>query len=159
MADQATVSQANGNGRSVPINAPASAVVRNLAEFGNDAATLAELQAKLAAIDMKEAGGRAAIPAGALAASLALLLGAIPVGLFGVADLIADHFRIRPGWALLMTAGGAALIALIVGAVAGLRLGKSFEVFRRSRDELTRNLAWIKTVLANSGRMPTHNRR
>ena len=81
-------------GDGVPINAPATAVVSNLAEFGNDFATRAELQAKLAAIDLKESAGRAAVPAGLLAGALVLLLGSVPVLLAGVAELIVRYTAI-----------------------------------------------------------------
>ncbi|MEO6809667.1 MAG: hypothetical protein ABI353_11200, partial [Isosphaeraceae bacterium] len=66
MADQATL---NG-GPQVRINSPLiEGVIGNLAEFGNDITTLAELQAKLALIDLKEGGTRAAVPAAVLAGS------------------------------------------------------------------------------------------
>src|SRR4051812_49848644 len=139
MADQATVNRGNG----VPINAPATAVVSNLAEFGNDFATLAELQAKLASIDLKESAGRAAVPAGLLAGALVLLLGSVPVLLAGVAELIVRYTSIDHHWALLLTAGGAIVLTVVVGALAVSRLRKSFESFQRSREELARNISWI----------------
>jgi hypothetical protein len=156
MADQATVSR-GGNG--VPIDAPAMAMVSNLAEFGNDFATLAELQAKLAAIDMKESAGRAALPAGLLAGALVLLLGSVPVLLAGVAGLIARYLGIGPEWALLLTAAVALAAAAALGAMAVSRLGRSFSSFQRSREELTRNVSWIKTVLTYSGRSAPSQRR
>jgi uncharacterized membrane protein YqjE len=155
MADQATVSRGNG----VPIDAPATAMVSNLAEFGNDFATLAELQAKLAAIDLKESAGHAALPAGLLAAALVLLLGSVPVLLAGVATLIARYTGIAPDWALLLTAVVALALAAVLGALAASRLGRSFSSFQRSRDELARNVSWIKTVLTYSGRSAPSQRR
>jgi hypothetical protein len=155
MADQATVNRGNG----VPINAPATAVVSNLAEFGNDFATLAELQAKLAAIDLKESAGRAAVPAGLLAGALVLLLGSVPVLLIGVAELIVRFTSIGHDLALLLTAGGAIVVAGAIGALAAPRLRKSFESLQRSREELARNVSWIKTVLTYSGRSTPSQRR
>jgi hypothetical protein len=155
MADQATVNRGDG----VPINAPATAVVSNLAEFGNDFATLAELQAQLAAIDLKVSAGRAAMPAGLLAGALVLLLGSVPVLLVGVAALIAHYAGIGSHWALLVTAAGALALAGAIGALAVSRLRRSFESFQRSREELVRNVSWIKTVLTYSGRSAPSQRR
>jgi len=155
MAHQATVNK----NESVPIDAPATAVVNNLAEFGHDFATLAELQTKLAVIDLKETAGHAALPAGALAAALVLLLGSVPVLLIGVAELIVDYTTITLGWALLLTAGVALGLAIVIGALGASRIGASFASLQRSREELTRNVAWIKTVLAYSGRSAPSQRR
>jgi Putative Actinobacterial Holin-X, holin superfamily III len=155
MADQATVNQP----RSVPIDAPATAVVSNLAEFGNDFATLAELQAKLAAIDLKETAGRAALPASLLAGALVLVLGSLPVLLAGVAELIEEYTAIDGGWALLLTAGVTLALAAAIGAVGAFRIGASFASFQRSGEELARNVSWIKTVLAYSGRSAPAQRR
>jgi Putative Actinobacterial Holin-X, holin superfamily III len=62
-------------------------------------------------------------------------------------------------WALLLTAGVAIVLAVVVGVLAVPRLRKSFESFQRSREELARNVAWIKTVLTYSGRSAPSQRR
>jgi len=147
-----------GNGV-VPIDAPATAVVNNLADLSNNIATLAELQANLALIDLKQSVGHAARPAGVLAAALTLLLGSVPVLLAGVAQLIDQYTRIGPGWARLLVAGVAITLAVVIGALAASRVGRSFATFERSREELKRNIAWVKTVLAHSGRSSPSQRR
>ena len=142
MADQATV---NGNGNS-------KSVVGNIADFGNDVATLVELQAKLAATDLKEVKDRATGYVIVLIFAVIVALGTIPIALFGVADLLAMALQVRLGWALLITAG----IALsVTGAVLALvlpRLSSAVEPLRRSREELIRNVSWVRTVLLHSGR-------
>jgi hypothetical protein len=148
MADQAAV-----NGGRVRINSPfVEGVVGNLAEFGHDVATLAELQAELALIDLKETTGRAALPAVAVAGAAALGLGAVPIVLFGVAELITLFGGVPLGWSLLIVSGVTLAVAVVVGVLAGRRLARSFASFRRSREELARNISWVKTVLAYSGR-------
>ncbi len=139
------------NGTNHPAASPLT-VVSNLADFGNDIATLAELQAKLAAYDAKEAAARAIGPMVILGVSAAVALASLPVILIGLADLIAANSRISSGTAQLIVG----LSALILAAVAGF-LGvrgsvRSLDSFRRSREELTRNLSWIRTVLTYSGR-------
>ena len=142
MADQATV---NGHGSS-------KSVVGNIADFGNDVATLVELQAKLAATDLKEVKHRATVYIIVLICAVILCLGTIPIVLLGIADLLVMALQIRLGLALLLTAG---VTLAICGAVIALmlpRLSLAVEPLRRSREELIRNISWVRTVLVHSGR-------
>jgi hypothetical protein len=127
-------------------------VVGSLAEFGNDIATLAELQAQLALLDLKESTTRATVPLSLVAFGVAVILASLPVALLGVAHLVAAALAIKLGWALLLSAGGAVALGAGIATVAAAQLRRSFESFRRSRDEFSRNLAWIRTVLRYSGR-------
>jgi len=133
------------------VNQP-EGVVGNLTEFGNDVMTLIELQAQLAALDFKEAMSRATIPLILIVAGAALLLASLPVALLGVAWLLATALSIKIGWAALLTAAVTAVVTAIVAVVALRRLLASLESFRHSREELARNIAWIRTVLVHSGR-------
>lgn len=133
-------------------NGSSESVVGSIAGFGNDVANLAELQLRLAALDFKESAGRARLPLVLVGAGLVILLGSVPVAIGGLALLVAERFSISHGWALLLTAGATMLLTGLVVALAGLRLGSSLESFRRSRDELVRNVSWIRTVLVHSGR-------
>lgn len=144
MDDQASVNAPNG--------AQANGVLGSLSDFGNDIATLAELQVKLAALDAKAAADRAALPLGVALAGTAVALGAMPVLLLGAATLLANALHMAEGWAMVLV-GGVALGGSLLGiAVAARRLRHCCESFRRSRDELSRNIAWVRTVLLYSGR-------
>ena len=143
MADQASVK--GGDGRS-------NGVVGSVTELGNDVATLAELQAKLAALDFKESAELAVLPLRVGAAGWAVLLGSIPVLLLGVATLLASWLKINAGWALVLVAVVVMLLAWATVEIAGMKLSRCFQSFRRSREELFRNLSWIRTVLMYSGR-------
>jgi hypothetical protein len=148
MADQASVSRQNGsNNYASPLT-----VVGNIADFGNDIATLAELQAKLTLLDAKDAAAKASMPLISLGAGLALAFASLPVILIGLADLIATSSRLSSGASQLIVG----LVALTIAGVAGLIGWKgsagSLTSFRRSSEELTRNLCWIRTVLVHSGR-------
>ena len=148
------------NGGRVRINSPlVDGVIGNLAELAGDVSTLAELQTKLAVADAKVAIGRAILPAGLIGAGAVLTLAAAPVALIGAAELLADAMGLaHRGWAYLIVAAAAlALTALLV--LIGLpRLLRSFESMAHTREELSRNVAWVKTVLVNSGRTPTRRR-
>jgi hypothetical protein len=148
MADQASMSRNNGNHtRATPLG-----VVSNIADFGNDIATLVELQAKLAALDAKDGLSRATTSLIVLGVGSVVALASLPVILIGVADLVASNSRLSVGAARLII-GLAALILAGGSAYLGLRGStSSLESFRRSREELARNLSWIRTVLVHSGR-------
>jgi hypothetical protein len=150
MADQASVTRNNGSNS---IASPLT-VVSNIADFGNDIATLAELQAKLTLLDAKDAVAKATVPVALVVGAGAVALASLPVILIGLADLLASSTRI--------SAGGARLIVGVASlALAGLTIligwkGSigSLASFRRSTEELTRNVSWVRTVLVHSGRGP-----
>jgi hypothetical protein len=150
MVNQASVSRGNGN--HTHEHASPLTVVGNIADFGNDIATLAELQAKLTALDAKECATRATVPLIVLGGGVVLALGSLPVILIGLADLIAAHSTLSPGAAQLIVG----LVALAIAGLAGFFGLKgsmsSLDSFRRSREELVRNISWIRTVLVYSGR-------
>jgi len=127
-------------------------VIGGIAEFGNDVATLAELQVKLFAFDLKASVDRALFPLIVSVAGLLILVGSVPVVLIGVAQLLAMAMGIHLGWALLLVGLVTLVGAAAVAAIAATQFSGSFESFRRSREELVRNLSWIRTVLTHSGR-------
>ena len=59
-------------------------IIGNLAEFGEDVFTLAELQGKLAARDLNDCVGRAIWPLIVGSVAAVVVLGTVPVALLGV---------------------------------------------------------------------------
>ena len=147
-------------GSRVSINSPVTeGVIGNLATLGGDVATLAELQVQLAVEDVKESIGHAVWPVAMIATGLVLLLAAMPVALIGGSELLADAMSLtHRGWAYLIVAGVVLAITIVLVLVALPIFTRSFASLVRSKEELARNVAWIKTVLANSGRPPVHRR-
>ena len=148
MANQASMSRA----ASLANGAAPEGVVESIAEFANDVTTLADLQTRLAVYDAKEAVGRATLPAILIASGLAVAFASLFIVLLGIADLIASAANLSPGAARL-------IVGLVVMAIAGLTAflafkaaTRSLDSFRRSREELARNIAWLKTVVIHSGR-------
>ena len=127
-------------------------VVESLSEFANDVTTLADLQTKLAVHDTKEAIGRATWPAVFLVAAAAVALAGLFVLLLGLADLLAEFTKLLPGAAQAIVGVVSLAVAGITGYVAYRSIFHSLDSFQRSREELVRNLAWIKTVIVHSGR-------
>jgi hypothetical protein len=132
----------NGNGT----------IVGSIADFGNDVATLVELQARLASVDTRESVARATVPLAVAGAGAVVLLASVSVILFGLADLVASALAISPGLARSLTGLVSLTLAGAVLYLSAHELGKSLEPLRRSREELVRNLAWLRTVLVHSGR-------
>lgn len=145
-AQPATGRSSGGNGAS-----PGD-VVSNVAGFADDLLSLAELQARLAAIEAKQnvravtAGSVILITGGAIA------LAALPIVLVGIAELLVSFAGMDRGFALIAVAVAAFVVAGICVAVAVARLRGSDVGFPLSREEFTRNLNWVRTVLLYSGR-------
>lgn len=156
MADQATLT----NGPSNRIDSPiVEGIVGNVTEFGGNLLTLAELQGRLAVYDAQESVGRAVLPVALTVAGAVLAVSSLPVLLIAGGYLLAEATGWSMGLALLAVGGGALVLGGLLAFLFGRRIGASFESFRRSRDEFGRNLAWIKTVLAQSGKPATRGRR
>lgn len=134
-------------------------MVGNIAEFGNDIATLVELQAKLAAYDAKECVDRVVFPTIALAAGAAVALSSIPILLLGTADLLARLTGLPDWGSRLIVAGLALAVAGLVGFLSYRVAIASISSFRRSAEEFTRNLSWVRTVLVHSGRAASRPKR
>jgi uncharacterized membrane protein YqjE len=142
MADQAAV---NGRGKA------GTALRANMGDFVHDVITLAELQARLVAVDAGEARARAIRPLILGVVGIVLLLASFPVALLGLAWLLAESGLVL--WAALLIAAAAGVIVSgLLGWLAWRTIRTTFTVFRRSGDEFSQNLGWIKSVLRGSRR-------
>jgi hypothetical protein len=127
-------------------------VVSSVAEFGENLLTLGELQARLAAIELKQNVDAAKIDGSVVLAGAALALASLSVILIGVAELLVSELGMKRGVALLSVSGVSILIAGACIAIAGSRLRRKAVGFPLSGEELARNLNWLRTVLVHSGR-------
>ncbi len=152
MADQATLN----NGPNARIHAPfTEGVMGNLAEFGRDTLELGELQTKLISHDLNDCVRRSTVFIVLAAIGALILIGLVPVALAGVGLLIAQTLQWSLWASLLITAGSALVVSGILALIALRGIQHSLESFERSREELTRNLAWLKTVLSSTSGRPT----
>jgi uncharacterized membrane protein YqjE len=166
MADQATV-RTNGPSAVRPGAVPAAAgaapagsrngacpadVVSNVTEFGENLLTLGELQARLAVIELNQNVEAAKVGVLVALAGAALALASLPVVLAGVAELLVSELGMKRGYALLSVAVVALAIAGPCIAIAGSHLRRTAVGFPLTREEFTRNLNWVRTVLLYSGR-------
>ncbi len=155
MVDRASV---NGRGTDRVAGSP-SAEYEGVAEFVDDLTSLAELQARLAAVNFRDAAGKSAIPIVLTVVGLTVVVASVPVALLGAGWLLASALEIHQGWAMLLTAGAAIAFRGLAAGLGGMRLRHSFDSFRRSRKQLWLNLVWLRTVLVTSASARSHPRR
>jgi len=141
MVHQAEV---NTNGKAKPAEPNVGASFSSLA---HDAIELAELQAKLLKLDVQAAARNGGMSIALLVVGACLLLGCVPVALISLAEVFVAQW----GWTRAGALGAAAAIGLALsagtGAAAWYRVRTALVSLQRSRDELNRNIAWIKTNL------------
>ncbi len=147
-AGRAGSAATNGNGNGVG----AADVVTNVAEFGEDLLSLAELQARLAAIEWRQNVAAAKVGGAVIAVGGVMALAALPVALAGIAELLVWGLNWNRGAALLVVALATMLLSGLAMGLALARLLASDMGFPLSREEFTRNLNWLRSVLLYSGR-------
>jgi hypothetical protein len=134
------------------------AVVTNVAEFGENLLSLAELQFRLTVLELKQDVRAAKVSAPVILGGAVLGIASLPIVLAGIAELLVSELGMKRGFALL----GVAVVALVIAgssiAIAAIRLRRSVVGFPLTAEEFTRNLNWIRTILRHSGR-PTRGRR
>lgn len=129
---------------------PPGAVARDVGSLAHDAIELSELQFDLFKIELRQAVLGLVGPlilffvAGmTVLASLPLLLFFVANGLIEWAEWKGDYAP----WAYLAAFAIGAVLALIVGVVGWTVLKRKLNLFRASREELTRNIEWMKSAL------------
>jgi Putative Actinobacterial Holin-X, holin superfamily III len=141
------------NGRSGnDMRAGGDKVMRSVAGFGENLLTLAELQARLARIELGRnlEAARAGV-VWALGSAVTACAGLV-IMLAGLAELMVSELGMRRGYAFLSVASSAIAVGAICLVVAATRLGATRLGFPLSIEELARNVNWLRTVLRHSGR-------
>jgi len=142
MVDQAQVTMAEERAE-----LPPRAVARGTAEFLHDVLTLAELQGKLAVVDLREGTAKVVVTLAALMIGVAWGLGCFPIALVALAVALKESTTLSLsasfGIALLVGLGLSALLA--IPALIALRA--EVHMFDRSLTEWRRNLQWFKDTL------------
>ena len=142
MGHQTKVSAQNGSPPS-----PAKGLAGDVGEFAHDVLSLAELQAQLFAADLQQCGQRVFVPAAILIASGALGLACFPIALAGLALLMIQVFAATPAAAFLIVAAFGLVASALVCLISWSNVRRRLAVLGRSKQELVRNLRWIKKVL------------
>lgn len=124
-------------------------VAASVSGLTHDVIELAELQAQLFSVELKETtqNTRTSLLLGVV--GVCILLGTVPVALIALAQLLVEQlgWSQAAGYGVATLVGLAASGAFAAGAYSHFRTGVA--TMRRSRDELSRNIAWVKSSLRN----------
>ena len=120
---------------------------KSLTELGVDALKLLDLQLQLAQLDLKEFWTRSRVAIAILGVSLAVMVAALPVGLFGISEYVRNLFNLSIEFSLVLVSGICVLLSL-AGVFWSIRhLGAAAHPLKRTRDELYANLSWMRNLL------------
>jgi uncharacterized membrane protein YqjE len=141
---------ANMNEEDVKSESASRSFARGVGDFTHDVLTLTELQAQLLAADLQECRQRLLVPALLLFCGVAVSLACFPIALAALALFLVQFLKISwaAGFLLSLTAGSVFGALLIV--VGWRQVGTRIAILQRSKQELIRNLKWIKKVLDHS---------
>ncbi len=126
---------------------PMPDVAGSVSGLTHDVIELSELQAKLFMLDVKKTSQRTRTCLILAVIGICVLLGSIPVALLALAELLIEQLAWSRAAALgVATLVGLALSAIFAGAAYSI-LRSGLLSLQRSREELKRNIAWVKSML------------
>jgi hypothetical protein len=126
---------------------PTKGVAKGMGELMGDIASLVELQFKLFNVDCRDGLRRILIPLTLLLFAGITAVGAVPIVLMLLAELLVQAGGLSRAAAFLIAALSGVLAAATLGIVGWRSMRGAVQVFDRSREELTRNIAWVKQAL------------
>lgn len=147
MDQQTKVAERNGTSMNEP-----HGLAWDLGSFANDAMTLTELQSQLLAADMRECSRRAWVPSLFVVGSVALGLACFPIALVTVALGLVQFLELSTFMAFLIVLVAGAIGSVLMGIIGWIKVRERAATLRRSRDEMVRNLRWIKRVITRTRR-------
>jgi Putative Actinobacterial Holin-X, holin superfamily III len=127
--------------------APPNGVAKDMGELTHDIVSLAELQFELFRNDCREGLKGLLIPVALLLVAGVVALGTVPIALLLMAELLSQVAGLSRASALSIAALSGLLMALALGVVGWSYIRGVGRVFERSREELSRNMTWIKRAL------------
>lgn len=142
--------QAELNGKGAG-DATVGEVTSHVSGLAYDLITLAELQARLLFLDLREATRRSAITIVFLAVMAVFTVSAVPVCLLGISELLIEYAAWHRAAAYLTVGAIGAMGALIGATLASRRLVKISVVFGRSHQEFLDNLEFVKRLVRGPG--------
>jgi len=125
-------------------------VARNARALAGDVLELVELQTDLLKVDAKDWTKRLILPIVLICAAVVVGIGCVPILLASLGLALVEWLKISYALAALIAGAIGVLLTIACGLIGWLRLRGSFGVFGRSREELQRNVRWLKRVLTSS---------
>ncbi|XZE46508.1 phage holin family protein [Pirellulaceae bacterium SH467] len=125
---------------------PLSGLVRSSAQLAGDLLEMGELHWELARQDSKEACRRAIAPMALIALGMAGSIAGLPLLGMAVASVLMEQADWSPWAAYLVSGSGMMLLSIVLAGLGGWGLSRSLRTFSRSTHELSKNLAWLKSL-------------
>jgi hypothetical protein len=138
--------------------AGAGQVVSNVAGFGENLLNLAELQARMSAMELRQNLEAVKTVGVVFASGTVMALAAVPVVLVGIAELLVTEAGLGRGAAFLTVGLSTIGVAAVCVASAAVWVRRQRLGFPLSAEEFSRNLNWVRTVIRLSGRGAGQNR-
>jgi uncharacterized membrane protein YqjE len=142
MGEQTMVAERNGASQSTN-----NGLAWDVSSFANDAMTLTELQTKLLAADLRECRRRSWVPSLVLLAGLAIGLACFPIAMVTLAIGLVQFLGTSHFTAFLIVLVTGASCSVLLCVISWRRVRQHVAMLQRSRDELVRNLRWMKRVI------------
>ena len=142
MVGETTMNQRN---ESTP--APPDGVAKDMGELTHDIVSLAELQFELFSNDCRKGLKGLLIPVALLLVAGIVAIGTVPMALILMAELLTQVAGLSRAAAFSIAALSGFIVAVAMGVVGWSYTRGVGRVFRRSREEWTRNMTWMKHVL------------
>jgi uncharacterized membrane protein YciS (DUF1049 family) len=133
-------------------------VVKSFSELARDVVELSELQTQLLMLDVKATSQRMRTAAVLAIVGVCVLLGSVPVALLIAAEALVEYADWPRTAALAVAAGIGLVVTAVILGIAWYRLKTMLSAFDRSREELSRNVAWLKSSLQRKPAVPTADR-
>jgi hypothetical protein len=131
-------------------------VAASVSDLTHDVIELSELQAQLLALDAKQSVATLKSCIILAVVGAAMLLGTIPVALLAIAAVFVERLEWPLDASIAVATGiGLLLAAIVLGAAYGY-VKSGLVSFNRSREELQRNIAWLKSTLKTRGKAAPH---
>ena len=124
-------------------------VATSFSGLAHDVIELGELQARLLALDVKKTSVDARMAFVLTVVGASFLLCSISVGLFALAELLHEELKWDKSTADLVTAVVGVVLGGGILAAAWHQWQSGMSALTRSREELSRNVAWLKMSLRN----------
>jgi uncharacterized membrane protein YqjE len=142
MGHQTKIAESNGSPQ-----ATSKGLARDVGEFAYDVFILAELQVQLFVADVKEYGQRVLVPGLAVLIGATLGLACFPFALAALALWLVQAFELSYAMGFLLAALVGAMASALLCVIGCVQIRKHAAVLGHSKQELIRNLNWIKKVL------------
>ena len=130
--------------------APPNGVTKDMGELTHDIVSLGELQFELFRDDLRKGLRGLLLPVVLLLLAGIVAFGTVPIALILLAEILMQVAGLSRAPALSIAALSGLLVAVALGVVGWSRVRGVGRVFKRSREELTRNMTWIKQALKRS---------